>query len=275
MRPILSAEQQSAIRRSWAEMVCETVETLFGTMPESGLDRAQVVAIDGLLSQAGRANELLFGDRTARPLADYLKGRKVRVVFAEKDTRQQAHVGKVGTVESVYLKYESLDGYAVECPAFLVSLPDGELAEFDAIHLRLLSVEGRARTAPRVVKPWGWEERLCESEYSMKGLFVEEGCRTSWHFHLQKKETVLVVAGECELHVGSLDDESRCERVRLGVGMYYHVFPSVRHRWVNRGKGLLVLHEAGTPHGDEDTVRLSPGGKEPTAAPTHPLLHVD
>lgn len=103
---------------------------------------------------------------------------------------------------------------------------------------------------PEIVKKlWGTEEVINNDFYSMKILTLLPGFQSSLHFHPVKDETMLVIAGECDMQVG-LNEIRRMVR-----GEFQRILPGIPHRF-KAINGKCVIVEAGTPHSDSDVVRL-------------------
>jgi len=84
-----------------------------------------------------------------------------------------------------------------------------------------------------VEKPWGGEEIFAETErYVGKILTVHAGHALSLQYHEQKDETMRVLEGRCELHLGRTPGSAELDVVELGPGDVRRVSPGVRHRLV-------------------------------------------
>lgn len=117
-----------------------------------------------------------------------------------------------------------------------------------------------------VAKPWGQEEIFAETPYYVgKILTVKAGHALSLQYHEQKVETMRVLAGEGELHLGSLPFAGLTKVVSLGPGSVFHLEPGTVHRVV--AVSDLTIVEVSTPHLD-DVVRLEDRyGREGTKKP--------
>lgn len=117
-----------------------------------------------------------------------------------------------------------------------------------------------------VTKPWGQEEIFAETPYYVgKILTVKAGHALSLQYHQQKVETMRVLAGEGELHLGSLPFTGLHQVVPLGPGTVCHLEPGTVHRVV--AVSDLTIVEVSTPHLD-DVVRLEDRyGREGTNKP--------
>ena len=105
-----------------------------------------------------------------------------------------------------------------------------------------------------VEKPWGFEDRWAVNEnYLGKLLHIYRGHRLSLQYHEQKDETIYVLSGVLNLHIG--DEESQ-EVLVLSEGDSYRIEPGVVHRFEAPKHGTDVeLIEVSTPEID-DVIRL-------------------
>ena len=99
-----------------------------------------------------------------------------------------------------------------------------------------------------VVKDWGWEEWLVNTElYCFKRIRLKEGISCSYHHHKDKDETFIVEQGKVYFDIGGstrvLAPESTL-RVRPGTK---HLFYAV--------DGDAMIYEVSTHHDDSDTYR--------------------
>lgn len=117
-----------------------------------------------------------------------------------------------------------------------------------------------------VTKPWGQEEIFAETaHYVGKILTVKAGHALSLQYHQRKTETMRVLAGKGELHLGALPFDGRLEVVPLGPGSVCHLTPGTVHRVV--AVTDLTILEVSTPD-LEDVVRLEDRyGREGTSDP--------
>lgn len=81
-------------------------------------------------------------------------------------------------------------------------------------------------TKPKFIgKPWGRELWLAEEdEYAGKILDIREGCRTSLHYHKEKKETLYVLKGKLKLNT------SDAKEFILDIGDSITILPKEVHR---------------------------------------------
>jgi mannose-6-phosphate isomerase len=117
-----------------------------------------------------------------------------------------------------------------------------------------------------VEKPWGGEEVFAETErYVGKILTVRAGHALSLQYHQHKDETMRVLDGRCELHLGRAPGGSELVVHILREGESRRVEPGVLHRLVAL-TDVRVL-EGSTPELD-DVVRLEDRyGRVGTSAP--------
>ena len=105
-----------------------------------------------------------------------------------------------------------------------------------------------------VDKPWGGEEIFAETErYVGKILSVRAGHALSLQYHEVKDETMRVLDGRCELHIGRGPGARELESHVLGPGDARRIVPGVLHRLVALTDVRLV--EVSTPELG-DVVRL-------------------
>jgi mannose-6-phosphate isomerase-like protein (cupin superfamily) len=105
-----------------------------------------------------------------------------------------------------------------------------------------------------VEKPWGGEEVFAETDrYVGKILTVRRGHALSLQYHVRKDETMRVLEGRCELHLGREPGNHDLEVAVLGPGDVRHIAPGTLHRLV-AVTDVRIL-EVSTPEVD-DVVRL-------------------
>jgi mannose-6-phosphate isomerase-like protein (cupin superfamily) len=117
-----------------------------------------------------------------------------------------------------------------------------------------------------VEKPWGGEEIFAETDrYVGKILTVRAGQALSVQYHVVKDETMRVLEGTGELHVGKQPRSEDLEVVAMHAGTVHHIRPGIVHRLVALTDLRVV--EVSTPELD-DVVRLSDCyGRQGTTAP--------
>ena len=104
----------------------------------------------------------------------------------------------------------------------------------------------------RIEKPWGFEQLLEKnSSYVLKKLFMKKDHRCSLQFHREKKETVYVLEGNLNLHIGPTEDNLDI-RV-MNPGDFITISPGEIHRM--EGLTDCLYLESSTPELD-DVVRL-------------------
>ena len=115
-----------------------------------------------------------------------------------------------------------------------------------------------------VEKPWGREEIFAHTEaYVGKVLLIRQGEALSLQYHERKEETLRVLDGEVEVHLGTNAEELHSEV--LDAGSVVHLPPRTLHRLVAVTDCRLV--EVSTNHLD-DVVRLDDRyGREGTKGP--------
>jgi mannose-6-phosphate isomerase-like protein (cupin superfamily) len=109
----------------------------------------------------------------------------------------------------------------------------------------------------KVVKPWGFELWVHNSyKYCGKLLVYTKPTKSSFHFHIQKTETFIVLAGS--FNIMTRDPESAKESIqKIGVGDCVHLNIGVAHQIENIGD-YGVLSEYSTEHFDVDSIRIFP-----------------
>lgn len=104
----------------------------------------------------------------------------------------------------------------------------------------------------RVEKPWGHELIWAHTaRYVGKILHIKAGHALSLQYHLQKDETVYMLAGRMRFQTGAEGEDLR-ESV-LGPGEAFHITPLLRHRMIAETDCDVL--EASTPE-LQDVVRL-------------------
>ncbi len=103
--------------------------------------------------------------------------------------------------------------------------------------------EWRNKTA----KPWGYEKvQIITELYLLKELYIRQGFQSSYHYHKNKDETMLITRG-----TGFIQFEDH--REYFEVGDTIHIRPYERHTIV--ASTDTILYEASTPF-LEDTTRV-------------------
>jgi mannose-6-phosphate isomerase len=117
-----------------------------------------------------------------------------------------------------------------------------------------------------VEKPWGGEEIFAETDrYVGKILTVRAGHSLSLQYHRVKDETMRVLEGTCEIHLGGGERSSAPQVLTLGPGDTCHIRPGTVHRLA--AVSDVQILEVSTPELD-DVVRLEDRyGREGTSAP--------
>jgi len=99
----------------------------------------------------------------------------------------------------------------------------------------------------KTAKPWGYEKvQIITELYLLKELYIREGYQSSYHYHKNKDETMLIVRG-----TGYIEFDDR--REYFEVGDTIHIKPYEKHTIV--ASTDTVLYEASTPF-LEDTTRV-------------------
>jgi NDP-sugar pyrophosphorylase family protein len=97
----------------------------------------------------------------------------------------------------------------------------------------------------KTVKPWGYEKvQIITELYLLKELYIREGYQSSYHFHKNKDETMLIMQG-----TGYIEFDARKEYFETGDTI--HIKPYEKHTIV--ASTDTVLYEASTPFLDDTT----------------------
>jgi mannose-6-phosphate isomerase len=117
-----------------------------------------------------------------------------------------------------------------------------------------------------VEKPWGGEEVFAQTDhYVGKILTVRAGHALSLQYHVHKDETVRVLEGRCEFHLGRAPGDRELDIQLLGPGDTRHIGAGVVHRLVALTD--VTILEVSTPELD-DVVRLEDRyGRAGTSSP--------
>ena len=127
----------------------------------------------------------------------------------------------------------------------------GELDVYEEFNFwdTLYSEDGKQRVLKefrnKTVKPWGYEKVQIVTElYLLKELYIREGYQSSYHFHQNKDETMLIMKG-----TGYVEFDDRKQYFETGDTI--HIKPYDRHTIV--ASTDTVLYEASTPFLDDTT----------------------
>jgi mannose-6-phosphate isomerase-like protein (cupin superfamily) len=111
-----------------------------------------------------------------------------------------------------------------------------------------------------VIKPWGkevWFE--LNDKYCYKRLYVNQGTRTSYQYHVEKLETNYIIDGEAEVWLENA--AGVVEKLQLKKDDFFTVLPGRKHRII--AKTDVILQEVSTPEVD-DVVRLEDDSSRPS-----------
>lgn len=121
--------------------------------------------------------------------------------------------------------------------------------------------------AKTVRKPWGYEVWINgeNSEYSLKKILLNKGCRTSLQFHRKKRETNLVLVGEFEFTFLKDSNETFSEHTHpetISILLSGPVAIDIEPMNLHRISALsdLIMYEASSPELD-DVIRVSDDNK--------------
>ena len=97
----------------------------------------------------------------------------------------------------------------------------------------------------KTAKPWGYEKvQIITELYLLKELYIREGYQSSYHYHQNKDETMLIVRG-----TGYIEFDDRREYFEAGDTI--HIKPYEKHTIV--ASTDTILYEASTPFLDDTT----------------------
>jgi mannose-6-phosphate isomerase-like protein (cupin superfamily) len=127
----------------------------------------------------------------------------------------------------------------------------GELDIYEEFNFwgTLYTEDGKQRVSTefknKTVKPWGYEKvQIINELYLLKELYIREGYQSSYHFHKNKDETMLIMRG-----TGYIEFDDRKEYFETGDTI--HIKPYERHTIV--ASTDTILYEASTPFLDDTT----------------------
>ena len=103
-----------------------------------------------------------------------------------------------------------------------------------------------------VIKPWGKEEWLeLNDVYCYKRIYINAGYKTSYQYHVKKRETNYIISGNAEVWLEN--DDGIVEKKMMSAGDYFNVAPPKKHRVIALTD--IILQEVSTPEVD-DVIRL-------------------
>ena len=109
-----------------------------------------------------------------------------------------------------------------------------------------------------VEKGWGHEKWIVnKEEYCGKLLFLREGKRCSWHYHVLKDEVFYVQSGKILIKFSEDDDIEGASELILNQGENFHVHRGLRHQMIALED--TELFEFSTQHFDSDSHRVMRG----------------
>jgi NDP-sugar pyrophosphorylase family protein len=127
----------------------------------------------------------------------------------------------------------------------------GELDTYEELNFwdTLYTEDGRQRILrefqKKTAKPWGYEKvHILTELYLLKELYIREGYQSSYHFHKNKDETMLIVRG-----TGYIEFDNRREYFETGDTI--RIKPYEKHTIV--ASTDTILYEASTPFLDDTT----------------------
>jgi quercetin dioxygenase-like cupin family protein len=109
-----------------------------------------------------------------------------------------------------------------------------------------------------VPKGWGYEKWIVnKKEYCGKLLFIRQGKKCSWHYHVLKDETFYLQSGKIMLYYSDNDDFSTAKELILNPGDKFYIYPGLKHQMLALEDSELF--EFSTEHFDEDSYRVIKG----------------
>jgi len=101
-------------------------------------------------------------------------------------------------------------------------------------------------------KPWGREEWIeLNDVYCYKRIYINAGYKTSYQYHIKKRETNYIISGEAEIWLEN--DEGIVEKRIMKAGEFFNVIPPKKHRVIALTD--IILQEVSTPEVD-DVIRI-------------------
>lgn len=101
-------------------------------------------------------------------------------------------------------------------------------------------------------KPWGREEWIeLNDVYCYKRIYINAGYKTSYQYHIKKRETNYIISGEAEIWLEN--DEGIVEKRIMKAGEFFNVTPPKKHRVIALTD--IILQEVSTPEVD-DVIRI-------------------
>jgi len=106
-------------------------------------------------------------------------------------------------------------------------------------------------------KPWGHEEIWASNEiYTAKRIYIEEGLRTSRHYHEKKIKSFWVIIGSVLIETGPDHDGDTIRKVILETGDSYHIPAGFVHRVCATVDEEVELIEVSNTEDPNDIIRL-------------------
>ena len=101
-------------------------------------------------------------------------------------------------------------------------------------------------------KPWGREEWIeLNDVYCYKRIYINAGYKTSYQYHIKKRETNYIISGEAEIWLEN--NEGIVEKRIMKAGEFFNVTPPKKHRVIALTD--IILQEVSTPEVD-DVIRI-------------------
>lgn len=105
------------------------------------------------------------------------------------------------------------------------------------------------KDASIIKKPWGKENILVKGPYVVKELHIKRGKKTSYHYHRQKTDTIIVLQGRAKV-------EYKTSIKELQFHDTLHIPALTMHSIEALGDEDCIIYEVSTPELD-DIVRLT------------------
>jgi len=106
-------------------------------------------------------------------------------------------------------------------------------------------------------KPWGHEEVWANNEsFTAKRIYIEEGLRTSRHYHTKKNKHFWVMIGPVLIETGPDHSGDTIRKVILETGDSYHIPAGFVHRVCANFADEVELIEVSNTTDPNDIIRL-------------------
>ncbi len=105
---------------------------------------------------------------------------------------------------------------------------------------------------------WGYEVWIENNElYCNKLLVLNKGFSSSWHYHMRKDETFIILSGEVELIYSNMFVKNRA--IILKAGDKFRIKPHVIHKFQSLTDKSIIMEVSLTD--DDDNVKIESAKK--------------